>query len=344
MALEKLRIVDSGVELAYYDSGAPDQQTYTTVVALADSILHAAIFKKVGAVAPGKGIRFIALNRRNYPGSSPFTPEELDVVLKGTEEEKDAWMKDRGHEVGKFISQIIQEKNLPPISPDGKAGGIVLLGWSLGVGETNAAIAHADTLASSIRDRLKSYIRAYVLQECAPIILGLPMPEKNWAPFVVEGIPADKRLPFFVQWLTSYFDHGDLSKRDLDSLEYVVPSTSKPGSIYSMSKADQEEIICVGQETAIEGAYMVGFGTQFNANYRKALFNPATRALFPHMKITYLVGDKSGSYAIASLWVLEDDSEKAGKNSINFKVAPGCNHFVQWDDPEQAVDLYMSCA
>lgn len=123
-----------------------------------------AIFKRVQDVAIKKGVRFIALNRRGYLGTAPYNEEELNVLRNGTKEQKDAWHRDRGHEVGMFIHKLIDKENLPPISADRKTGGVVLLGWSAGGSLANATIAYVDTLPFEVRTRLGLYIRSLIIQ------------------------------------------------------------------------------------------------------------------------------------------------------------------------------------
>ena len=109
-------------------------------------------------------MRFVALNRRNYPGTTPYSEEEINALVNGTKEQKDAWHRDRGHEVGIFIHNLISKENIPPISADRETGGIILLGWSAGAGDANATIAHANTLPSDIRSHLALYIRSVIIQ------------------------------------------------------------------------------------------------------------------------------------------------------------------------------------
>lgn len=123
-----------------------------------------AIFKRVQGVAIKKGVRFVALSRRGYPGTAPYSEEELNVLNNGTKEQKDAWHRDRGHEVGMFIHKLIVKEKLPPISADRKTGGIVLLGWSAGGSLANATIAHVETLPSEVRTRLALCIRSLIVQ------------------------------------------------------------------------------------------------------------------------------------------------------------------------------------
>ena len=128
-------------------------------------LYYIAIFKRTQAAASktGNAIRFVALVRRIYPGSTPLTSEEIDTLKQGTEDERGNYLKNRGHEFATFIHAFVNENNIPPISEDGKSGGVVLLGWSMGCGEAIATIAHAGTLPPDIRTRLSSYIRALVL-------------------------------------------------------------------------------------------------------------------------------------------------------------------------------------
>jgi hypothetical protein len=123
-----------------------------------------AIFKRVQDVAIKKGVRFVALNRRGYPGTVPYSEEELNILVNGTKEQKDAWHRDRGHEVGMFVHKLIDKENLPPISADRKTGGIVLVGWSAGGSLANATIAHVETLPSEVRTRLALCIRSLIVQ------------------------------------------------------------------------------------------------------------------------------------------------------------------------------------
>lgn len=86
------------------------------------------MFKRVQNVALKRGVRFVALNRRGYPGTTPFSEEEVNVLVGGTKEQKDTLHRNRGHELETFIHKLIDKENIPPISLDRKTGGIVLLG------------------------------------------------------------------------------------------------------------------------------------------------------------------------------------------------------------------------
>jgi len=338
--LKKLVVSSSSVELAYSDSGVPPNGSYITIFALHGMCFSAPIFQKAQEAALGKGVRFVAINRRNYPGSTPFTSQELEVVNTGTPGQRAAWLTDRGHEIGTFIAKFIKENNLSPISSGGKSGGSILLGWSVGAGEANATIANADTLPEAERSILSAHLRSFILYEGAPIMYGLPMPEKNWAPFLVESIPPEDRLPAFGQWVTGYFDHKSVESRDLNDLTYVLVSTNRSGTIYNMSQAQIDETIFNGAEAAIEGPYMFTFQTQLQDVFKKALFDPSVRKLLPHLKVAAIAGTRTASFGIAGFWAVEKEA-KSSDLPITFKMVDGINHFVHWDEPERAIDVLL---
>ncbi|KAF8074541.1 hypothetical protein FPV67DRAFT_1559307 [Lyophyllum atratum] len=333
--------------LSYIDSGAPSiGSPYMTIFAIHGMCFTNLIFQRVLSVAHGKGVRFVAPNRRPFPGSTEFSPEELDVVMNGgTDEQRNAQIQARGHEMATFINNFIQKFDLPPISEDGKTGGIILLGWSVGAAFALATISASHTLPGEIRGRLSSYIRSLVLYEPAPIVLGLPTPEQNWAPLIDTTIPEALRLPAFGQWSTSYFDHGDLTKRDLNSLSWIVASPKRVPTIFNIPEAQLKEMERYGADAISDLPFLFHFANQLKASYRRAFYAPGTLEAFPKMKLTFLCGDKTGAFGIAGMWAVQDDEKEAdGKKAVNYKVVPGINHFWHWDEPEKAFEGFMACA
>lgn len=127
-----------------------------------------AVFQKVSALAREKNLRFVAINRRGYSGSTPFSDADATLFTSGSDSEKAGWLKHRGCEIFNFVDAFILREKLSPVSADGKNGGIALLGWSFGTLFTAAAIAHVADLPSPVQARLASYLRVHIMQ-------GLPM-------------------------------------------------------------------------------------------------------------------------------------------------------------------------
>lgn len=78
-----------------------------------------------------KGIRLIALNRRMFPGSTPFSEEELAPIKppEAGAPELIAFLRERALEIIGFVQEIIMRLELPANNHEG--GGISILGWSL---------------------------------------------------------------------------------------------------------------------------------------------------------------------------------------------------------------------
>lgn len=317
----------NGTQLTYLDSGAPESLDYITIFTVhginftagtpysSFYILHSieyfkGIFQRVISIAPSFNLRIVAINRRNYGGSTAFSKEEMSQLRGGTFEQRTSFCVDRGVEIMTFIDKFVNKYNIPPLSSDRRSGGFALLGWSLGSQITCAAISHVDKLSEECQNRLGSRLRALVLHgtsskhsfisvphlnhifknsiEPPTVSLGLPLPSKIWLPYIDSSIPADSKVPFFTQWITSYWDHGDLSSRTLDTLSYIVPSS----------------------------------------NFNKACFNHTIKRILPNMKISLITGDRTAAIMFAPYFALLDEEESRGENIINFKVLKGANHFV----------------
>ena len=92
-----------------------------------------------------------------------------------SDEDKTRYLSDRGLEILQFIDQFMQECNLPPLSDDGKTGGIAILGWSMGATFALSAIANADRLEAPARERISQNLRALIMDG-----MRIPPPSMVW--------------------------------------------------------------------------------------------------------------------------------------------------------------------
>ncbi len=362
----------TGVHLAYLDTGAPAHtSSYTTIFAIhgmvftnrgylrliptfvSDAQCPTVIFQKVMSVASSNGVRFVAIQRRPFPGSTPFTDEELNVTLTGGsgDEERDFEIEMRGHEIASFVDIFIQNHNLPRVSDDGKSGGASLLGWSVGGAYVVAAIASTETLPVDVQTRLGAYVRSMIVygsfsastsgfrslhshrvSEAAPLVLGLPTPSQNWAPLVDTTMPEDLRLPAFGQWCTGYFDHGNItlsSAHDLDSLSWILTTPEYVPTFYKIPVEELDRITRYGSDAATDLPFLFFFANQLNAVYRKAFNDEGMGAIFPLLRRSFLCGDKTGAFGVSGLWAVQDDQLDNGMGTtVDYKLVPGGNHFV----------------
>ncbi|OSD07671.1 hypothetical protein PYCCODRAFT_1448944 [Trametes coccinea BRFM310] len=342
--MPSLTVSANGVELSYVDSGVPvpSDNGYTTMFALHGVGFTGAIFEKVMSPATSASIRFVAINRRDYPGSTPFTPDDLKSVTSGTNEEKAAFVKARGLELASFIDQFIVRNNIPPVSKEGKHGGFALIGWSYGSFVALSAVANVDALDAPARARWTSHMRALVLHEPPTVAIGSPITPPFWSPMIDTTIPAEFRGPLHSQWVSSYFKHGDLSTRDFRVISWVLPVTSRAPTIFNIPEERLKVIDYAPPAAGSDLLMMLHLNNQMNASYKKACFDQDIRQLLPAMKITAFAGDSANSLTYPAYWAMEDDNKAYGGGMINFKgYIKGINHFVHWDEPAKALELYL---
>lgn len=120
-------------------------------------------------------------------------------------------------------------------------------------------------------------------------------------------------MPFFTQWLTSYFAHGDLLKRDTDTLAYILPATHRVPTIFNISPEEQKEIIEEAPSMAVDAPLMLTCMTQHNASLLKACFDEDFRkSAWGRLEVWAMCGNETASYAIPAFWHIEDEDKKRG--------------------------------
>ncbi|KAI0325572.1 hypothetical protein GY45DRAFT_1330121 [Cubamyces sp. BRFM 1775] len=334
---------DHDVRLSYIDSGIPAENAsgtpYLTMIAINGMAFTGNVFEPMMAVAKNAGVRFVAINRRDYPGSSALTTEDMRILSSGTDEDKDAFLSARGVEVASFIDRLIEQDRLPP--PVGQHGGIALIGWSLGCAFALSALANFEILPSISRSRFATYLRGVILYEPPTVAIGCPRPLQLWTPHIDTTIPEKERGSATVLWLSAYFEHGDLSSRDPEILTYCVPSFSRAPTLFNMSEDEQKRVVSLGVGDKSDALFMFFSEAQIQATYRKACFDKDVRGKLPHVKITNIMAAQTISHGIPAFWAMQHDDEEHGGGFVNFKVLPKGNHFMQWDEPELFFEACM---
>ena len=69
------------------------------------------------------------------------------------------------------------------------------------------------------------------MTEAPTVAIGSYRPEKLWSPVIDTTIAEEKRIPAFVPWISSYFNHGDLDSQKDEVLEYYVPALDRAPSV-----------------------------------------------------------------------------------------------------------------
>lgn len=365
--MKSIVVHEDGTELSYLDSGSPSSPNpiYTTIFAVhgivfssrssvmlylfsADSFLPPAIFQKVSAICCSAGIRFVAISRRGYKGSTPLCDTDKVILLEGTDTQKTDWLKSRGLEISNFMNAFMIREDLPASTPEGQ-GGCVLLGWSLGCSFTLSVITHIDALPIQVQARLASQLRAHILHgqpvsnllrlaanllhfKLEPPSHGLGLsPAPAHMPGVSDNstISDEKKTRILMNWISSYFEDSGLLTRDPMGLG-TVPSITRVPSMSNMTMAEAEDIMDIDQYLTSDVPFLRSCQHQKHVNYKAVLFDRAVRDRLPRMNNWLFIGDASSSYCISVLWSVQDDDEAYGGGNVNYKVLPGMNHFVSF--------------
>ena len=123
----------------------------------------AATFKRIIPLAESYNVRLVIVNRRDYPGSSPYSEEELVRLRTGGTEAHNDFAQNRAREFATFIRHYVEQNKIPRATEDWSAGGIVLLGWSAGNNFTVPILAHADVIVDETRSKIEPYLRSLMV-------------------------------------------------------------------------------------------------------------------------------------------------------------------------------------
>ena len=120
--------------------------------------------------AQAQNARIVTVNRRDYPGTTPYPPEELALLhppaLGTAKSEFDMlfeFAKHRGQELLAFLVELVRERGIPETLPGKKKGGIVVMGWSLGTMWMSALLGCLESSSDGKFDvDLSKYLRRII--------------------------------------------------------------------------------------------------------------------------------------------------------------------------------------
>ena len=123
------------------------------------TIIPLDIFTRILPLAKAQNTRVILLNRREYPGSKPYSPSERDILLKAqgdgalaADAARSFWAS-RADEVTSTLEYIVEQGGVPQQS-------IILVGWSMAGMYMTSLLARPP--ANTGRVDLSQYIRRII--------------------------------------------------------------------------------------------------------------------------------------------------------------------------------------
>jgi len=331
--------VRDDLQYFYTDSGTPSASNYKTIIIIHGHTFHSGTFQRLLPLAASRSLRVICLNRREYPGTTPFSPAELKIFASGTEEERTKLIEQQGIDLASFVDALIKQCSLP------KDGGITIAAWSMGNIFLLSLLSSVNLLPTDIKKNLQDYVKNVILWDPPSQALGITSPPGSYVPLWDESLAPEARGPAFGIWAASYWKHGNLSTHDIGQLNQRDAEKSKKPSTENMGG----EILSAADFTVGDKCETVLVAPEFknvlDKQTDKALFDPSVRKVWAGASFTHLYGDANSWNIIYSNWILEDKVKSAGtpKPLIDFKVITGANHFVMWDEPETALDNLQAC-
>ena len=309
--------------------------------------------------------RLILVNRRDYPGSTPFTDTELALLGSQNLQTHGKALVQQGLDIGLFLAWLVRKEKIPPVSidPDGnKRGGIALVPWSLAHTPLAGFLAHADTLPADARKALEPCLRAYcIFGRCFPstpsqlprmaqfnstrppdaphILFGL-LTLSKYHPLLDPTYSMEERVPCFHSWVSTYYTHSNFARRtrkpallDTTPIPYPVPPCARPATLDVIDPVLLESVSWHGP---IQGSEALLHGMLLSLAFeqtRRILFDKGAGRVLPRCKVVVVWGENTLWEMVGAAWSMErlyKERKAVGKvgRSLEVMEMPGANHFV----------------
>ncbi|KAF9461916.1 hypothetical protein BDZ94DRAFT_1262496 [Collybia nuda] len=239
--------VANDINIYYTDSGAPRSNDYTTLVILHGSAFNGAVFIPLHKFAHKMNLRVVLWNRRDYCGTTKYSDEELADLKAGRQVFQDR----HAFQLASFLEHFITTQDTPRLSSNRKTGGFILMGWSFGNATTMSLLANPQAVPKPLYELIEPYLMSIVVFDPPYIALGHPPPTYSGAyyPFVdpdYTGAP-EKFYDYFLRWVSSHYDHLDITSRDASGLDYR--KGTERWTIDGWS--DEQKALCIENVAAI---------------------------------------------------------------------------------------------
>ncbi|KAJ3864993.1 hypothetical protein EV359DRAFT_39860 [Lentinula novae-zelandiae] len=203
--------LSEGIKLSFTDSGAPPNAVnYVTVLFLHGGMFNAYQFHKIHSHAHSLNLRTVILHRRDYEGSTPYSPEELEELEQGSV----VFWERLSAQIAEFLEIFILREKIPKASPGsvgGGNGGVAIFGWSAGCSTVLSFLgaSHNPMISQESYKLLEEYIGNCILYDPTYLCFGytLPSDNHNYIPWADPTV-APEDIPRAVsEWVSSYYDH-----------------------------------------------------------------------------------------------------------------------------------------
>ncbi|KAK1230875.1 hypothetical protein PQX77_006021 [Marasmius sp. AFHP31] len=347
--------VAENVQIFCSDTGPPPSNDYTTLVFLHGSLFYGGTFDTLFDHAHQHDVRIVSLNRREYPGSTPYSRSELEELHEG----RKLFLDRLALHLARFLKAFVEEQEIPPISNDRKRGGIVIVGWSMGCVTSMTLLSSPDVLFEGLYNLLERYLKGLVLYDPPEIAFGYDIPQPHsevsalyhpWSDTTSYATPEEGYRKKFLPWISSSFQH-DLTQihagwRDLKGFD------GRKRAEHCLADAWSDEYLQKYTDlSAAARSERPMYGSSMKSTIREmtghVLFDGKLRqSFFPQLEVLYLWGTCSPWTCIWARMEIErltDEHIKEGSpgRSITFLELKELNHFAHLKNPRGLLEIVL---
>ncbi|KAH8810331.1 hypothetical protein DL96DRAFT_1626754 [Flagelloscypha sp. PMI_526] len=330
--LETVVIPDHSVSFTYLDSGYLESNSYTAIFFIHGYNYHASICEPLLPLAPAHNLRFIALNRRGYNGTTSYTPSEIQELDNPTSD-KVEWIRKQGHYLVLAINALIVKLGLS------EKGGFALCGWSLGtvfsLGILDAM--HSDMLEKETKERLRKFVRCIILYDPSARTFGIPLPPDQTAYYPLSQLTNsdEENTRVFGEWISSYFQHDETHPHAFSKLNDSSPPTTLQPTLSEASTSTKLRLSQPTPTTSLSELHAIEQrarpGLTGLASLRETYFE-SRMTLGKEVKKYVIYGSMSAWTCVWPAWWLKIEGKDKG---IVVRRMQGANHLMTWDKPNE---------
>ncbi|KAM5538629.1 hypothetical protein V8D89_007658 [Ganoderma adspersum] len=321
-----------GSVLYYEDSGIPGTSTdYVTVVLIHGTCFH----------SEGHNLRLVLLNLRGYPGSTPYSEEELKCFEGSADEQKSA-VRARGLEIAAFLRWFVETEKIPECHVGG-GGGLSLLSWSGGNCQTLSMLANADTLPEGTQKVLDGYFRTLIMYG-----MGTAFFDPKLSP--------EDQAHHFALAVSSYYPPFTLPDKIDGDVSYAprVPLQGDPKYVPTTAKLTEGELCGLIYPAIFKRVQLAMWSPTlrfvYEANASRALCDcrllddgsGSKKKVWPEVKVHLVWCDMTGgdvAWATAVFNCKYKEADPAGRRPMEVHKLEGANHFVHFEEPQRFIAL-----
>ncbi|GJE91030.1 hypothetical protein PsYK624_071780 [Phanerochaete sordida] len=334
-------IDDRGTEIYYIDSGPPPHMLiYTTIVITHGLIVNGAAYERTLPVAGRYGLRIIAMNNRDYRGSTPYTDEELADFVDLDIEVQAAAVRRWGRETACFLRFVCETLGVPP-ARDG-AGGVALMAEGVGNTSVFAMLGDARTMGAELSAALAPYLRKVLLFDSSSPTYGIYPDTSLTFPIADEDLPIESTADAFVTWSSAFY----VPWPSVASITTkALPTHAKPllvtPSLRRLPMEDVERMTDFSVTT--RSALVMTVAVEVMQRHARCAFMDAN-AVLPDVEMVAMWCDSAVWVAVWGAKVVDGfmkEQSELGKRkrSIELVKIENSNHFPHLEEPEKLVHL-----